>query len=325
VTPLTDDVGPVYIENAYQAAHSGAIVVDRSDLGYLRFSGESRLDLLNRMSTQKVDLLKKGQGAATVLTTDIGRINDRLIVYADDEVVYSLTGAGNNDNVTRYLMRFVFYMDDFQIQDLSSETAILGLYGSEAGDAANSVHSGSSALPLHHWERSEIEGVPVSIHRADPIVGDGYFIICQSSEKSKILSNLLSAGAVFADDDAFEYLRIESGVPLLGRELTLDYIPLEASLRPDISFNKGCYIGQEIIARMDSRGKLAKKLMMLIPNSPVATGAVIMAGDKSAGSITSASDGPNGPLALGYVKSAHLDSNSLTVDGTSLSIVDLEN
>jgi aminomethyltransferase len=239
-------------------------------------------------------------------------------------VVYSLTGADNNDNIARYLMRFVFYMDDFQIQDVSSETAIIGLYGSEAGDAANSVHNGSSALPIHHWERSENEGVPVSIHRADPIVGDGYFIICQSSEKSKILSNLLSAGAVFADDDAFEYLRIESGVPLLGHELTLDYIPLEAGLRPDISFNKGCYIGQEIIARMDSRGKLAKKLVKLIPNSPVATGAVIMAGDKSAGTITSASDGPNGPLALGYVKSAQLDSNLLTVDGASVSIADLE-
>ena len=321
----TDDVEPMHIENAYQAAHSGAIVVDRSDLGYLRFSGESRLDLLNRMSTQKVDVLKKGQGAATILTTDIGRINDRLIIYSNEDVVYGLTGAGNNDNIARYLMRFVFFLDDFQIQDVSSETAIIGLYGSEAGDAANRVYGASSSLPLHHWERSEIEGVPISIHRADPIGGDGYFIICQIGEKSKILSNLLAAGAVFADNDAYEYLRIESGIPLLGRELTLDYIPLEAGLRPDISFNKGCYIGQEIIARMDSRGKLAKKLVRLLPSSPVNAGAEIMAGEKSAGSITSASDGPNGPLALGYVKSAYLDSNTLTVNGAPVSIADLQN
>jgi aminomethyltransferase len=316
---------PVHLESAYQAAHSGAIVVDRSSLGYLRFSGETRLDLLNRMSTQKVDMLEKGQGAATVLTTDIGRINDRLIVYADEDAVYSLTGAGNNDNVARYLMRFVFYMDDFQIQDLSSETAILGLYGSDAGDAANSVQDDSSAMQLHHWRRTEIEGVPISIHRSDPIAGDGFFIICQSSEKSKILSNLLSAGVVLAGTDAFEYLRIESGVPLLGRELTLDYISLEAGLRPDISFNKGCYIGQEIIARMDSRGKLAKKLVKLIPSAPIEAGSEIAAGDKSAGSITSAADGPNGPLALGYIKSAHLDSSLLTVDAASVSIVELAN
>lgn len=323
--PLTADMKPVLLESAYQAAHNGAIVVDRSDLGYLRFSGETRLDLINRMSTQKVDILKKGQGAATVLTTDIGRINDRLIIYSDEDVVYSLTGAGNNDAIARYLMRFVFYMDDFQIQDLSQETSILGLYGSEAGVVADGIHGKSSAMPLHHWTRAEIEDVPISIHRSDPIAGDGYFIICQSSEKHKILSDLQSAGAILAGNDAFEYLRIESGVPLFGRELTLDYIPLEAGLRPDISFNKGCYTGQEIIARMDSRGKLAKKLVKLIPSSPIEAGAEIVAGDKSAGSITSAADGPNGPLALGYIKSAHLYSSPLTVGTASVSIVERAN
>ena len=74
---------------------------------------------------------------------------------------------------------------------------------------------------------------------------------------------------------------------------------------------------------MDSRGRLAKKLVKLVPSSPIESGVEIVAGDKSAGSITSAADGPNGPLALGYVKSAHLESSPLTVGAATVSIVEL--
>jgi aminomethyltransferase len=95
--------------------------------------------------------------------------------------------------------------------------------------------------------------------------------------------------------------------------LTGDYIPLEAGLWDDVSFNKGCYIGQEIIARMESRGKLAKKLMKLRPSAPVAAGATLRANGKTAGTITSAAVGPDGPVALGYVKTAVLQEGGVLV------------
>lgn len=307
---------------AYETAHSGAIIVDQSDVGVLRFSGETRLDLINRMSTQKVDSLRNGEGAATVLTSDIGRILDRLILYTGEDEVTCLTGPDNSDNIARYLMRFVFFMDDFQIEDLSQQTALLSLHGSGVRSIIAGFLGDSADIPLHHWRETEISGIPVTIHRTDPVVEDGYLIICQSEAKSKVISALADAGAILAGSDAFEYLRIEHGLPIFGRELTPDYIPLEAGLRSDISFNKGCYTGQEIIARMDSRGKLAKRLVKLTSESSLQAGTGLKAGDKNAGTITSAADGPNGHLALGYVRSAILeDKTPLTAEGEPVSIL----
>jgi aminomethyltransferase len=310
------------LSSIYQRAKSGAIIVDHSDLGFLRFSGETRLDLINRMSTQKVDKLKDGEGAATILTTDIGRIIDRLILYADQDDVYCLTGRNNGDNIARYLMRFVFFMDDFHIEDIGEFTAILALYGQGVQDAIGGMVEGFANLPIHHWQKASIGGIPVSLHRTDPVAGDGYLLICQFENMLEVKSHLESAGMLLASRDDYEYLRIESSQPLFGYELTQDYIPLEAGLRSDISFNKGCYTGQEIIARMDSRGKLAKSLVKLIPESPVQVGTELKSGEKSAGIITSAADGPHGPLAMGYVKRAYLDDNSPLTAGETLVSID---
>jgi aminomethyltransferase len=101
--------------------------------------------------------------------------------------------------------------------------------------------------------------------------------------------------------------------------MTLDYIPLEANLWDDVSFNKGCYTGQEIIARMESRGRLAKKLVQLQPAAPVEAGAVVRADDNTAGSVTSTAVGPQGPVALGYVRTNMLD-GELTVGETAVTL-----
>lgn len=292
---------------ASEAVQSAAVVVDRSDLGMLKFSGETRLDLLNRMSTQKVDDLKSGEGAATVLTTDIGRIIDRLILYVASETVYCLTGENNAANIAAYLKRFVFFMDDFQVEDLSAETAIFAIYGRQAGMSVAELFGERPDLPLHHWKQVDFKGRSIYLHRTDPIGGEGYFIMCQMPDKEPLWQELLDGGLVAIDEAGFEYLRIQSGQPRFGRELTEEYIPLEANLWADVSFNKGCYTGQEIIARMESRGRLAKKLVRLLPEAPVAAGAELTAAGKKAGQITSAAAGPKSPVALGYVKTAFLN------------------
>ena len=287
---------------AYKAAHEAAVFVDRSNLGMLKFTGTTRLDLVNRMSTQAVNGLKSGEGAATILTTDIGRIIDRLILYASSDTVYALTSENNADNIARYLMRFVFFNDDFHIEDLSAKTAVFAIYGPQA--RAKLVEAGfpDEDLPLHHWRQTEVAGVTTYLHRTDPVAGDGYFVMCETADKEAVYVHLLAVGIEEIDEAAFDFLRIESGLPRLGREMTLEYIPLEANLWDDVSFDKGCYTGQEIIARMESRGRLAKKLLKLQLAAPVEVGATLKSDDKTAGTITSAAAGPGGTVALGYVK-----------------------
>jgi len=292
---------------AYQAAHDSASLVDRSDLGMLKITGETRLDLLNRMSTQAVDGISSGEGTATILTTDIARIIDRLILYASSDAVYALTSEENADQIARYLMRFVFFQDDFQLQDISADTAIFAVYGTKAGDKLAQAGFSEVELPIHHWREEEIAGVKAYIHRTDPVAGDGYFVMCRKDDKDVVYRQLVAAGIMTADDSTFELLRIESGLKRFGHELTSDYIPLEADLWDDVSFNKGCYIGQEIIARMESRGRLAKRLVRLHPSAPVEVGAEITADGKKAGTVTSVAISPSGPVALGFVKTAVLD------------------
>jgi aminomethyltransferase len=180
-------------------------------------------------------------------------------------------------------------------------------------------------LELHHWREQPLERVKVYVHRTDAVAGDGYFVMCDSEDAGAVWQQLLGANITPAEADAFDYLRIESGLPRFGHEITEDYIPLEAGLWRDVSFSKGCYIGQEIIARMESRGRLAKQLVRLQADAPVPVAVDVQARGRAAGRITSAGDGPAGPLALGYVKSRALgeaQETELSADAVGLTIVE---
>jgi tRNA-modifying protein YgfZ len=310
--------------NVYEAAHQSAVWLDRSNLGMLKISGETRLDLIHRMSTQAVNNLQSGEGTATILTTDIGRIIDRLILYSASDSVYALTGENNADNIARYLTRFVFFNDDFHIQDLSAETTIYAVYGPLASRIlGEEVGFPEVDMPLHHWREAEIAGVTAYLHRTDPLNGAGYFVMCETRVAAELHQYLQETSLVPATESAFDFLRIEAGLPRFGRELTQEYIPLEAGLWDDVSFTKGCYIGQEIIARMESRGKLAKRLVKLRPDAEVEAGSDIIANGRKAGNIISTGTGVNGPVALGYVKTAVLEAGSeLSIGDIPVTIVE---
>lgn len=290
----------------YQAAHETAVIAAHPRRGMLLFRGQGRLDLIDRMSTQKVRDLKGGQGLATVFITDIGRMIDRVILYATSESVYCLTGEEHNTALGRYLMSKVFFNDDFHLQDLTNETAVWGIYGPQAKQFLEKAGFTETDLPLHHWRQATLGTITAYIHATDPIAGGGYFVTATATDQEPLYRLLLSTGLVPADEAAYDLLRIENGRPRFRCEITLDYIPLEADLWEDVSFNKGCYVGQEIIARMESRGKIARQLVKLQPPAPVAPGDTILLDGTPVGKITSAAIGPHGPLALGYVKTAVL-------------------
>jgi tRNA-modifying protein YgfZ len=276
--------------------------------GLLEISGSSRLDLLDRMSTNRLKQLTTGQGVATVLTSDIGRTIDRLLVYAGADAIRVLTGGDNGDNIARYLMRFVFFNDDFRMLDKSADYLVLGVYGGKSTAVLTSLGFPSeliSQLPLHHWQPHP-NHPSLSLHRTDPLASDSYYLILPQTESEHWQQQLTSAGAQAISPADYEQLRVQAGLPQLGHELSLDYIPLESNLWADVSFNKGCYVGQEIIARMESRGKLAKKLVQfhLPAGHTLTAGAEIMADGRAVGSLTSVA----GEYGLGYLKSSVLPS-----------------
>lgn len=305
----------------YRAAQETAVIVDRSALAVFTITGATRLEILDRISTNSVKKLQDGQGAATILTTSIGRIIDRLLLYAGQEAVTMLAGEGHREPLARYLLRNVFFQDDFQLRDVTEETAVFAVYGPQSQSLLQRAGFSDTDLPLHHWRQAEVGGMAVSLHKADPINGEGYYLILPAAVREAFWQHMLDNGLTPAAEAAFDFLRIAAGLPRFGRELTLDYIPLEADLWADVSFSKGCYTGQEIIARMESRGRLARRLVRLHAAAPLTPGAEISADGKEVGTLTSIAAGPQEWVALGYVKTAVLEENKpLQVGETAVTL-----
>jgi aminomethyltransferase len=312
------DVPGVYstIEAEYAAAHDGAVVYDSHPLGRLRLTGSTRIDFLHRMSTNDMNALSPGQGAATILTTPIGRIVDRIVVYAREDDALLLTSRGAQALVANWLKKYIFFNDDVQVHDASAAWGMLSLYGAKAGEAASAATGGGAAvLKLHAWRAA---GDKLIVARTDSIAGAGFHVLASEPGALKtVWGAAMASGATPIGERACEILRIESGLPRYPHELSEAYIPLEVGLWPDVSFTKGCYIGQEIIARMESRQRLAKQMVGLRSASTIESGAELYAANSAIGKVSSVALRPGGEsIALGFVKPSHAqDGQALLVGG----------
>jgi folate-binding protein YgfZ len=307
----------------FAAAHSGAVVIRRNHEGRLRVTGRDRLDLLHRMSTNDVNALQPGAALETVLTTPIARIVDLLWVLNRGETGLCLTSPGRATAVRRWLAGYIFYNDQVKFEDVSGDLGQLGLFGPRAAEVADALLPGAGALPENRF----LEAGDSLVLRGRPLAGGGFAVFAPHDQVEAYWQQAVQAGAAPAGEEAYQWLRIEAGIPAAGHELTDNYIPLEANLWPAVSFNKGCYIGQEIIARMESRGKLARRLAGLRLEAPVAEGAEVRIGAEGsvAGTVTSAAELPGyGAVALAFLKTAVAEVGTrLTVGDTEGEIVEL--
>lgn len=298
---------------AYHLAQQGAVWVDLAERGRLQLTGRDRTALLHRMSTNDLTSLSAGAGCLTVLTSPIGRIIDSIVYLNDGETVWAITGAGRGESIRAYCQRNIFFNDQVKIAEVSGETALIGLYGHTAGELAESLASGAAGLSPYGFVKTG----ELLIIRAESLAESaGYWLFGPSEAVKSAIEILQTHGATQSDLAAYNILRVEAGIPLANHELTDDYIPLEAGLWDAVSFSKGCYTGQEIIARMESRGKLAKMLMRLRSDSAVPLNTELYAGGGKVGTLTSLEAHPEGGfVGLGFIKSdAVQDQTNLTTE-----------
>jgi len=290
----------------YAASQTGCVMIDAAAWGRLKYTGKQRVDFLHRMSTNDLLPLQVGQGAGTVFTTPIARIIDRAVVYVRDDDVLMLTSRGNQTRVIQWLRRYIFFNDDVQIKDVTEETGMISLYGATVNQVISQLAGEDlSTLPLHHWRTMPIAGVEAMIARAYPIAGGGFHLIFDRAVQAQVWQTLIEAGVMPLSEETYQILRVEAGQPEFGHELGDEYIPLEANLWNDVSFKKGCYTGQEIIARMESRQKLAKRLVGLRFAQQMTLPASLWVDDHEAGVVTSVVHSPAlGWIGLGYLKSS---------------------
>ena len=223
--------------------------------------GKDRAALLQRLSTNDIARLRPGQGARTVLTTPIGRIIDVLTVHVLEDALLIVSSPGQGGPVWAHLKKNIFFNDQVSLEAAGRSHGQLALYGPAAAALLEQVSGAAlSELPPQHTATIDLAGVPVLVARREPIGGASFTLYLPAEQLGAVRDALVASGALPLDADTLDVLRVERGYGAFGRELSQEYIPLETGLLDAVSFTKGCYVGQEIIARMESRGRLAKVL-----------------------------------------------------------------
>ena len=312
-------------EDEYLALTAGVAVVDRSDVGRLNLKGEDALDLLNRLSTNELATLEFGAEAATVLTTNKGRIVDLLYVRRLDDRLVVFTSPGNQQRVAEWI-DFYTFVEDVTVEDVTEETAMLSVTGPDSTallDELTDVRTSS----LGSLERlcTQISTVSAEVYRSDFLGTPSFDVVVDSEYRERMSAVLTDGGAVPVGRDAVEAVRIERGIPAFGKELTEDYNPHEANLVHHVSFSKGCYIGQEVIARLQTYRKVSKYLVGLRwDGEGLAPGSFLAHDGKRMGVVTSAARLPHtgANVGLGYVRKEFVVDGKTIVDeaGTEIEV-----
>ena len=326
-TPSTMTAEPTAIPAVYstvteerQALTHGAALVDRSGVGRLSYGGEDTLDLLQRLSTNDLLPLQEGDGAATVLTTHKGRIVDLLHVVRRTDDLLVLTSPDARQAVIEHI-DFYTFAEDATVSDITDETVMYSV----AGPKAASVVAGLTGADVSSIDRfgampAAFDGVEGLLVRSDFIGRPAYDIIARAEGAETLWQDLLARGEALkaAGAEASEAVRVERGVPAFGAELGEAYNPHEAGLLELVSFTKGCYVGQEVITRLDTYKKVQKRLAGLHWDDDVMPerGAKLSLEGKQAGIVTSPASSPafEGGIGLGYVRTAQSE------PGTALSM-----
>ncbi|HYP13457.1 MAG TPA: glycine cleavage T C-terminal barrel domain-containing protein [Bryobacteraceae bacterium] len=279
-------------EQAYTALRSTAAYIDLPARGSIRVSGEDRARLLHAMSTSHVQELQPGTGCYAFFLTSQGRIVADSNIYCMSDYFLLDTEATSKDRLKEHLEKYII-ADDAWLTDFTADSAVLTVEGPEAEKALNSLGAPVAHLPytiaewghcfVAHWSYT---GSP------------GYTLIMPVEERESVQGKLAAAGIPEAAPEVADTVRIENRKPRYGIDFSDANIPHETQILGAIHPNKGCYLGQEIVERVRSRGQVNRLLCSLEVSGSTAParGTKVQLDSKEVGEITSAAYSP----ALGH-------------------------
>ena len=282
--------------------------------GRLKLCGEDKVDLLDRLSTNDISTLKEsGQGMSTVLTTNKGRIIDLLKVYFFKDHLMLVSDIASISKVSDWI-EFYTIMEDVTQIDVSDKKFQIRIFS----DELQGIFPGIDNCKIDNFFISNLAEAKVTIISNKMNQRTCLDVIGDMSDKERIIEFLKNSGTQL-ESNQFENIRIPLGFPKFGMELTEEFNPLEAGLIDHISFNKGCYIGQEVVARLNTYDKVQRKLVKLSWDG-LLEGNEIFSGGKVVGVITSNLEG----VGLGFVRNnfANLESE-LTCGEKSLQVIEV--
>jgi folate-binding protein YgfZ len=284
------------LASEYRALTEGCGLVDRAGRGRLALTGADRREFLHGQISQDIETLEPGHGRYAALLTHKGKmLSDLRVLDLGDELLLSCERAGLQElfnMIRRYKLG-----SDVEVHKRTLEMGELSLIGPRSRELA-----GADALgPAEHDNvRARIGGNDVVLVATDR----GVDVFCDAEATEGVRGALLAAGAAEVTEAAAEVVRVESGRPRYGVDLDENVIPQEAGLNERaVSFTKGCYVGQETVARLFYRGKPNRHLRGLRLSAPVEPGTPLQLGEKEVGRLTSVVVSPaHGPIGLALVR-----------------------
>ncbi len=282
-----------------------ATVFDRSHWGRIRLTGADRVRFLHNQTTNDIEGLLAGEGCYTVFVTSTGRTIDLATAYALPESVLVVVSPGMSAQLYAWMDRYIFFSDKVTLTEESEQTFMFTLLGEGVDQVMQKIGAGDLVgreMFSHQMIPFLDSAEPVEVAVGSGLAIAGYTLWGPKAQAQAVWQALLDAGAAQGEPSQWETLRIRQGRPMPHHELTDDDNPLEAGLWKGISFEKGCYIGQETIARLNTYKGVKKRLWGLSLESKVAAGATILHEGEKVGKVTSVTESPSGIVALGYLR-----------------------
>jgi len=312
------DATTVELDAQYRQLREECGLLDRSDRGKLMISGSEAAEYLQGQLTNDIEALAPGEGQYAALLDRKGHLQaDMRVLRISPEEIWLDTEPVALEGARRHLEMYKIGRE-VTIVDLTAERAVLSLIGPRSVEIA-----GTAALPEFAVEAAGTGAVDF-LAVGTP---DGIDLIARTGDVERLRTVLVSAGAAEISREAAEVLRIEAGIPRFGAEMSAETMPAEAGIvERAVSFTKGCYIGQEPVARLHYKGRPNRHLRGLELSAPVAADASLRLGEKEVGTIGSACISPaRGPIALAIVRREAEPGAELAVgeDGVTACVIDL--
>ncbi len=297
----------------YKSVRSSVGLIDLSHRALLQLTGPDRLSFLQGLVSNDARLLQPFEGQYAAFLNQQGKVLGDVIILCSLNSFYLDLWEKIKDKIVAHLNRYLV-ADEVEIADRTEGYGTLSIQGPDAA-ALLSMIVGQTELPARSLQHAMINlsGAMICVVRNSRLGETGFDLIIPKSELANVAQRLTEVGrplsAAWVGAQAQKMLRIEAGMPLYGVDFTEDNLVLEAGLDDHVSFNKGCYLGQEVVERIRSRGHVNRKLvgLSLQGEEPATTGDKIVIDDKVAGAVTSSTMSPalGHAIALGYVQRDH--------------------
>jgi len=279
------------------------LLADRTHWGKILVQDSDRLPFLHNQSSNNLQILKPGQGCDTVFLTSTARTIDLVSAYITEDTVFLLTSPNRCQQLLTNLDKYIFFADKVQLVNASDDYGVFSLIGAASEQILEKLGINFPLEQPHGTHQIFAVGdINVRVAIGSSLATSGYTLIVPIAQAAQLWEQLVRLPTTPIGTNLWETLRILQGRPAPAAELTEDYNPLEAGLWHNISFNKGCYIGQETIARLDTYKGVKQNLWGIHLAAPAAVGEPLLLAGEKVGKLTSYTETSQGRYGLAYLR-----------------------